>query len=292
MISYILNRREEITQVKKCCDLLNSLKKRLKSGNFNQPYNEFEQAQTLFESIQKIAIELNDERFANSLYVFKEYFKLFCNIGQYFFTLQNKEYRESWNRLQDCLGNAKHLGRFIELPERLEVPDIIDLLISYEKLYPFNIFSSSEYVVSKSHCSICGKSMLGLDCPHIKGNLYWGEVAIEVIDEIATLQAICIVKNPEDKRCILESQDDTITDEIKFKKIDKFFELKAPLLQIFRIEENIEIRRDSSIQEVGRNAPCSCGSGKKFKKCCYNKMYYKHLILRYVPVKKIEFIIL
>jgi len=24
-------------------------------------------------------------------------------------------------------------------------------------------------------------------------------------------------------------------------------------------------------QAVGRNAPCPCGSGKKFKKCCINK---------------------
>ena len=24
-------------------------------------------------------------------------------------------------------------------------------------------------------------------------------------------------------------------------------------------------------QKVGRNAPCPCGSGKKFKKCCMNK---------------------
>ena len=24
-------------------------------------------------------------------------------------------------------------------------------------------------------------------------------------------------------------------------------------------------------QRIGRNAPCPCGSGKKFKKCCINK---------------------
>jgi hypothetical protein len=25
------------------------------------------------------------------------------------------------------------------------------------------------------------------------------------------------------------------------------------------------------IKKVGRNDPCPCGSGKKFKKCCYEK---------------------
>jgi len=26
---------------------------------------------------------------------------------------------------------------------------------------------------------------------------------------------------------------------------------------------------------IGRNDPCPCGSGKKFKKCCYDKMKQK-----------------
>lgn len=26
------------------------------------------------------------------------------------------------------------------------------------------------------------------------------------------------------------------------------------------------------MQKIGRNDPCHCGSGKKFKKCCENKM--------------------
>lgn len=28
------------------------------------------------------------------------------------------------------------------------------------------------------------------------------------------------------------------------------------------------IRSDESTQNLGKNAPCSCGSGKKFKRCC------------------------
>ena len=31
---------------------------------------------------------------------------------------------------------------------------------------------------------------------------------------------------------------------------------------------NISIRREG--KKVGRNDPCSCGSGKKYKKCCAN----------------------
>jgi len=40
--------------------------------------------------------------------------------------------------------------------------------------------------------------------------------------------------------------------------------------------------------KIGRNAPCPCGSGKKYKKCC---LLGKHRAKRYSPVrKKIRFI--
>ena len=74
-----------------------------------------------------------------------------------------------------------------------------------------------EYIVSKSHCSICGKSMQSLSCPHRKGKLYWGDFAIEMIDEIKELQAVCLVSHPEDKRCIIELQEDRdISEKEKF----------------------------------------------------------------------------
>jgi hypothetical protein len=31
------------------------------------------------------------------------------------------------------------------------------------------------------------------------------------------------------------------------------------------------------MQKVGRNDPCPCGSGKKFKKCCEQKQKHKKL---------------
>lgn len=30
-------------------------------------------------------------------------------------------------------------------------------------------------------------------------------------------------------------------------------------------------QREIKTQKIGRNAPCGCGSGVKFKKCCYGK---------------------
>lgn len=289
MLKYFLESKE-ISQVNTICQLLNLLKQRIEQGDYNDSFREYEEAKQQFIELKDIAVKIKDEKLANSNFVFKEYFCLFCNLGQYFWILKNKEYRSSWNKLQDCLDIAKYVGKFVEVPNRLEIPSLVDLLISYEKLYPFTLFSSTELVIKKAHCSICGKSMLGFDCPHVKGNLYWGEPAVEIVDKIETVQAVAIVENPEDKRCILELKDDSLTDDIKFKKLDLFISLERSFLQNFSIEGKIETRRNYDIGKVGRNEKCPCGSGKKFKKCCLDKMYYKHQHNIVTPLDFVEFV--
>lgn len=170
----------------------------------------------------------------------------------------------------------KFVGKYVEVDGRKEIPEIYDLLECYEKLYPYNIFISSEYIISESHCSICGKSVQSLSCSHIKGKLYWGEIAVEVVDEIQELQAVCLVSHPEDKRCIIELSDDKRSESEKFLKLEQFVGLKLPFLQQFTVISKMEIRQRTDIIKVGRNDLCSCGSRKKFKKCCGGNLYYQH----------------
>ena len=42
-----------------------------------------------------------------------------------------------------------------------------------------------------------------------------------------------------------------------------------------KIDEEIRILKEERLKfkDVGRNDICLCGSGKKYKKCCYNKLY-------------------
>jgi preprotein translocase subunit SecA len=47
---------------------------------------------------------------------------------------------------------------------------------------------------------------------------------------------------------------------------------------ILTVEKRKEIRKDYNVskqvikeEKIGRNDPCPCGSGKKYKKCCLNK---------------------
>lgn len=288
MLNYFLENRDN-QDVDYVCLNLEKLKKRIDNGDYSQPRREYDECKKLFDVIKSTAIEEKNEKLANAQLIFKNYFLVFCNLASYFKLLQEQHYKSSWNALQDCLDDLKFVGKYLELDSRKEIPDIYDLLECYEKLYPYTVFTSSEYIISKSHCSICGKSMQSLSCPHIKGNLYWGEIAVEHIDEIQEFQAVCLVKHPEDKRCIIELSDDNRTESEKFKKLEQFIALKLPFLQQFTITSQIETRQRNDIIKVGRNEPCSCGSGIKFKKCCGNDLYYKHERNIVKPGKKVEF---
>lgn len=284
MLRYFLE-KNSIQQINSICDALNQTKQRIKSGNFTNPCEDYNSCLELFECVLQIAVDTKDERLANAQYVFKQYFLLFCNLMKYFGLLKNKEYKSSWNKLQDCIDDAQYIGRFAD--DRLDVPSILDLLRNYESLYPYTVFASSEYIITRSHCSICGKSMQSLECSHIKGNLYWGKPAIEMIDDIKEFQAVCLVSHPEDKRCIIELSNDNRDDVEKFKKLDKFLELNISFLQNFTVKSVMETRM-KEIRKVGRNELCPCGSGIKFKKCCGKDLYYQHERNLVTPKAKVE----
>ena len=289
MLKYFVN-YTSVEQVNEICRLLDQVKKRIERCDYADGFREYNTCRDLFEEVLEYAKQINNEQLANAQYVFRHYFLLFCNLCTYYFMLQNKEYRDSWNKLQDCIDEAKHVGKFVEIGSRIEISDILDLLSSYECLYPYSVFASSEYIITRSHCSICCKSMQSLECQHISGNLYWGQVASEIIDDIKEFQAVCLVSHPEDKRCILELSDDTRSDLEKFIKIDQFLDLGQPFLQNFSVTTKIESRMREDIKIVGRNDPCSCGSGLKFKKCCGKDLYYKHERNIVVPQNSIELV--
>lgn len=289
MIKYFLQNKD-IEQISKVCDLLNKTKHKLLNDNWENPSEYFESSSNLFSEIKDIAIQRNDEKLANAQFIFKNYFKLFCNLLRYFDMLEKRQYKDSWGKLQDCLDAIKYIGHFTEIDDRLELNNLYDLLVQYEELYPYKIFASSEYVISKSHCSICGKSMQSLDCPHIKGELYWGEPAIECIDQIDYFQAVCIVSHPEDKRCVMELSDDTRSEKEKFLMLDQYLELKQPYLQKVTIKEIKEQRIREDIEIVGRKQPCPCGSGKRFKHCCGKNMYYEHTRYVVTPLSVVDII--
>ncbi len=83
------------------------------------------------------------------------------------------------------------------------------------------------------------------------------------------------------KSSIQESHDliptEQIIEKLRNKNHRSFFEkrhhfLKRQFALFLRKRNLLENKNTTSQTKVGRNDPCPCGSGKKFKKCCANKI--------------------
>lgn len=288
MLNYFFN-QSLLKDVSKIKELLNIKKTKLQLLDFDEPFKEYQDAEIHFTKIKQIAVELQDEQLANATFITRLYFHLFCNLASYFSLLQNKKYKSSWDTLQDCLDDIYGIGKFVDFDKRFELPFLNKLLKEYEKLYPYKIFASSEYVITKSECSLCGRPMNSLLCPHIKGNLYWGEMAYENILEIKDINAVALVTNPVNKRCIIELADDTRSEVEKFAILDGVLDLNINRFQLFEIKNHIKLIRNKNIIKQGANDLCLCGSGKKFKKCCKQKMYLNHHCFKIYPKEKCDF---
>ncbi|EPT0384562.1 SEC-C metal-binding domain-containing protein [Listeria monocytogenes] len=286
MIDYFLSKKN-INEIQKVIISLNTLKKRITNQDYSNAFKEYKESQSLFKYIKQYAIQNKDEELANAQYIFKCYFLFFANLSSFFLLLQEKKYTKSWIKLQDCIDNSVFFLRF-EAKQNYDLNNLSKTLYEYEKLYPYTYFFSSEFIYKRAECSICGKSILDLNCPHIVGELYWGDCAVQIISEIEKFQAIALVENPKDKRCILSISNDRRTEEEKFIALENIFLNFKNHLQTFNIKKTYIKKRDTRVPEIGKNQICFCGSSKKFKKCCMKKMYYNHCHFEITVSKAIQ----
>lgn len=113
-------------------------------------------------------------------------------------------------------------------------------------------------------------------------SMYVYQPDIELIPENVKLDYIfsSILMHKEKKRMVIDlyfdSQNilqDVIYESYKFSDIPKedYMRLKEKSI-VFAKSRADSIKRKMGIKKIGRNSPCPCGSGKKYKKCCINKI--------------------
>lgn len=96
----------------------------------------------------------------------------------------------------------------------------------------------------------------------------------ELIDEINSLAPgiFAQAKTPEMKKTIIEIYKKMVKDGVNVKnekEVEKWMAKNANLFNNGDVPKIETYRREKP--KVGRNDPCPCGSGKKYKKCCGTK---------------------
>lgn len=237
------------------------------------------EAQSLISDYKSNATE---ELAKNNCYIYIIFFKLLEFLASYWKYLESEKYYESWCKLQDALDSLRQLKRFYK-EENITVSFITKQLISLEKAYPYTHFSSCGFIVESFECSLCSQNIDSDECPHIKGQLYSGELAISIARKIKKLDHISIVTNPKNKRLVL-APDDTRQNFNLFRLlILEFNSKKTNPLNFAQVELTKTSRLNPSHYRAPRNSLCYCGTKKKYKHCCIRLERVKNVHMNILP---------
>lgn len=229
---------------------------------------ELSQAHSLVAENRDVGAE---EAFLNDLFVLDRYIDFLGVYGLTWLRIIDGKFSVSWQSLQDALSLLRLIKKF----SNVNIDFFENQLLSLEKIYPYGVFMSIGAIVKRIECSICGQDIDSFACCHRRGHLYRGEMACGIIKEIERLDHVSVVEQPEDKRCVVEYDDAG-----EQFRIVRFLaeQISSKHLSLSAINLVFSKRTDPNPECVnsGRNAPCFCGSGKKFKKCCFDKQFIEH----------------
>ena len=147
------------------------------------------------------------EKLLNELYVMNRFIYMLAAYAEMWSKIHKMEFSSSWRSLQDALGLLRQIKRLSDCRKSHEIDYFENQLLELEKLYPYNVFLSMGAIVDWFKCSICSKDIDSFDCPHVKGELYQGQMAYAIAHKITELNHVSMVMHPEDKRCVVQYDD-------------------------------------------------------------------------------------
>jgi hypothetical protein len=141
----------------------------------------------------------------------------------------------------------------------------------WQGLFPYRLFYSPEFLQAEKVCSICRKPVLPRSfCGHRVGEIYDGEACYRIVTKI-DLGGVSIVDKPVQKYSVLFLRDDNtggIRDQYNYALVEYPIKALRDPFDGWEVERTTRRQPHSRFAHVGRNDPCPCDSGKKYKKCC------------------------
>lgn len=210
------------------------------------------------------AVSQNNEALANEIWCLETISSIQQLYISAFNSIKNGKHFDAWQSYDTIDISLSFLRKHFDYSDNQYNLEFIDEYTrKFQKLFPYKYFMSREAIIKKQSCSICGKiNTIRNRCEHEVGELYMGEMCSRVIEDVEFL-ALSIVTNPFDKYTVLFPQGM----EYNYEALDILFKgLNTPYDRwILEIEKKLK----PEFEGAQRNAPCPCGSGNKYKKCCY-----------------------
>lgn len=240
----------------------------------------YDEALTAAEEIQAVITSYKtsstEEQIKNNCFIYARFFDLLKSLASYWRSLESEKYHDSWCRLQDALDCLRQLKKF-HSEQNVTLWYLTRQLLSIEKAYPYKLFTSCGFIFERFECSICAQDIDGDLCPHIKGNLYSGEMAIATAKKIKNLDHVSLVKKPKNKRLVVGHDDSSQHFNLFRMLIEQFDTNNCSPLKLAQVQLIETIRIDPDHKRAPRNSTCYCGSGKKYKSCCIKSERIPHV---------------
>lgn len=229
---------------------------------------------TALVDLKANAVSAGDELLANASWCLEQIGRVHGSFTSGFLRGKTEDYYGFWCTLEQVEITLSGLQRHLPLDGPLDfgLAFVDDHVPRFQSLFPYKVFLSPGMVVHSAECSICGQPVgIRKGCGHETGMIYNGEVCLRVIRDIELLET-SFVTDPVQKYSIPFSKD------IKYEY--------GPVRYLLQGLQSPWHGWDVMLSEVpggglrfpgtGRNAPCPCGSGEKYKRCCIREVPKKH----------------
>jgi hypothetical protein len=246
--------------------------KSINNCDFNLAIN---QSDTVLKNLCYLKNNSTVENVKNDIFISEQFIKLLSCVAKYWLSITNQEFSNSWLVLQDVLDYLRSIKKFHK-KRNLTVNFIEKQFVALESSYPYRLFSSVGIVVDYYKCSVCGLDIDSFECTHLKGELYNGDIAYGIANEILHFDHCALVENPLDKRCAIAIEDNS--EQFGVQRSLSEYVNKGRLLPFnFKNIEVISYKKNNpDYIDLPRNSRCYCGSNIKFKKCCITKKMVDH----------------
>lgn len=235
-----------------------------------------DKAKNAIEEVENLKKELKSESDLNAAYLTSSFYELLLSVSSFWLHIECESYYQSWWALQDGLDHLRQLKKFYSRKNKV-LSFFEKQLIELEKLYPYKLFSSPGFIVESFQCSICKNDIDSELCSHMKGELYSGEIAYAVAQEIKDIDHFAFVTNPTNKRLVIDNNDKHTQFNLFKEVVEHFNSNNLSPLGFSTLKRYEFMRPDEDWIKLPRNSECYCGSGKKFKKCCIDNSLKKQI---------------
>jgi len=244
-------------------------------GNFS-----LEDYKNELQEIKNDFVNKNYQIEAKQIWIYQTIIEVHSLYQNAFELLKNKKHYEGWCALERAEIELNSLKRHFQYNKKqFNLWQIEKSIRNMQIIFPYRLFSSIELLIKEEECTVCNQKVsIRKPCGHIAGEIYNGEICGRKVTDLEML-GLALVTNPENKFAVMFPTDEKTGEKIdryNYYAVDFLFgHIKNPYEQ-WDLVVTQKIVSKENYKHIGRNDDCPCGSGKKFKKCCSEKIGNKY----------------